>query len=317
MPIELNKELVIEEGYLCKSPILLIGFNRPDTMQKVFDEVRKAQPHKLYYAVDCARKGMDGEQEKVNMVKEIIKQVDWPCGVHTLFRSENRGCGYGPAEAITWAFENEEHLIVLEDDCVPSQSFFRFCDEMLERYKDDSRVNIISGRSHHAGTKFFQDKDYIFTHYAHTWGWATWKRSWRNFDIFMNDFPDFIQSGGSSNIFFDMKEAEFWDKQFYSTYTQIEKEVTHSWDMQWMYARLKEGGLGIVPAHNLISNIGAGNGTHTSTEFVDIPSSEMPVVIRHPKFVSLCRKYEDNHFEKHYKVGSVSSRILKRIKKVF
>ena len=279
--------------------------------------MRKAQPLKLYYAVDCARIGKIGEEEKVDAVKAIIQDVDWPCEVKTLFQSENRGCGYGPAEAISWAFENEDRLIVLEDDCVPTQSFFLFCDEMLDRYKDDKRVNIISGRSHHQGSKFFDNQDYIFTHYAHTWGWATWKRVWNQFDMKMSDYPSFAKNGGTYNVFFDKKEAQFWEKQFTHVYNNIEQEVSHSWDMQWVYARLKEGGLGIVPAHNLISNIGAGNGTHTSTAFVDISASEMPGDIRHPEYIIINRDYEQFHFDALYKRGGLLLRIYNRIKRIY
>ena len=280
-----------------KAPILLIGFNRPDTMQKVFDEVRKAKPLKLYYAVDCAREGKAGEAEKVSQVKAIVKKVDWSCEVHTLFQKENRGCGYGPAEAITWAFENEDRLIVLEDDCVPSQSFFRFCDEMLERYKDDERVNIISGRSHHSGSKFFKDKDYIFTHYAHTWGWATWKRAWNEFDIKMSDWPDFMKDGGFLNILSSEKEGKYFNNWINKIYQHIEEECTHSWDAQWVYARLKNGGLGIVPAHNLIMNIGS-VGTHTSeeSECHRIIAQEIPESLTHPKFITYNYQYEREHF---------------------
>ena len=306
------------EQYVCQTPILLIAFNRPDTTKKVFEQIRNAQPRKFYFAVDAARIAKGDAEIKLNeQVKEIAKLVDWSCELHTLFRTENRGCGYGPAEAITWAFENEDRLIVLEDDCVPSLSFFSFCDEMLERYKDDYRVNIISGRSHHQGTKFFVDQDYIFTHYAHTWGWATWKRAWLQFDMRMSDYPAFVKNGGTDNVFFDKKEAEFWEKQFENVYKNIEKEVSHSWDMQWVYARLKEGGLGIVPAHNLISNIGAGNGTHTSTAFIDIPTSEMPGEIRHPNYVIINRDYEQFHFKSLYKSKGLLLRIYNRIKRSY
>lgn len=288
------------EQYICQTAVLLIAFNRPDTTKKVFDQIRKARPLKFYFAVDAARTAKGDVEKKLNeQVKKIAKLVDWPCELHTLFRTENRGCGYGPAEAISWAFENEDRLIVLEDDCVPNHSFFRFCDDMLERYEDDMRVNIISGRSHHQGSKFFDNYDYIFTHYAHTWGWATWKRAWKQFDMKMSDYPSFVKNGGTNNVFYDKKEAEFWEKQFENVYNNIEKEVSHSWDMQWVYARLKEGGLGIVPACNMISNIGAGNGTHTSSGFKDIPTEEMQNPIRHPHFVSLIKEYEDLHFSSH------------------
>ena len=296
----LKESLVNKGGICCRTPVLLIGFNRPDTLIDVFNQVKCVEPLKLYIAIDGPRfaKG-EKEKELVMRSRSIINQIDWQCELHTLFREQNRGCGYGPSEAISWAFENEDRLIVLEDDCVPTQSFFRFCDEMLERYKDDTRVNIISGRSHHQGSKFFDNQDYIFTHYAHTWGWATWKRAWKQFDMKMSDYPSFVKNGGTNNVFYDKKEAEFWEKQFENVYNNIEKEVSHSWDMQWVYARLKEGGLGIVPACNMISNIGAGNGTHTSSGFKDIPTEEMQNPIRHPHFVSLIKEYEDLHFSSH------------------
>lgn len=110
---------------MIKAPVLLIGFNRADTMQLVFDAVRIAKPEKLYYAVDGARPGKN-EEDKVQQVRDIVKQVDWPREVHTLSRDQNVGCGRGPAEAINWAFVNEDRLIVLEDECVPDPSFFPF-----------------------------------------------------------------------------------------------------------------------------------------------------------------------------------------------
>ena len=303
-----------------KAPVLLIGFNRPDTMQQVFDAVRLAQPSKLYFAVDGARKGKN-EEEKVQQVRDIVKQVDWPCEVHTLFRDENVGCGFGPANAITWAFENEDRLIVLEDDCVPSQSFFRFCNEMLERYKDDTRVNIISGRSHWHGSHFFDKYDYLFTHYAHTWGWATWKRAWDQFDIYMKDFPLWIESGGSKNVLFDIKQSSRTDMSFRTVYDEIEKEVTHSWDRQWFFTRIKLGGLGIVPCQNLIRNIGY-EGTHHSSQGVfELEATEMPLVLRHPPFIVLNRDYEEYHYLNHFvkrrplfqRVVVAMKRLIKRV----
>lgn len=279
------------------APVLLIGFNRPDTMQQVFNSVRLAKPMKLYYAVDGPRKGKD-EEERVRQVRDIVKQVDWSCDVHTLFREENVGCGFGPANAITWAFENEDRLIVLEDDCVPSQSFFHFCEEMLERYKDDTRVNIISGRSHWHGSHFFNKYDYLFTHYAHTWGWATWKRAWDQFDIYMSDVPDFLEDGGAVNILPTKALGRKANSDLKKKRETIAQEVTHSWDSQWSYTRLKTG-LGIVPAHNLIHNIGD-IGTHSiATVNKDMPAEEMPIILRHPHFVMVNREYELYHYKNH------------------
>lgn len=248
-------------------------------------------------------------------VKDIVKQVDWPCDVNTRFSDENQGCGFGPANAITWAFETCDRLIVLEDDCVPVPSFFTFCEEMLERYKDDERVNIISGRSHQQGSRFFDEQDYIFTHYAHTWGWATWKRVWNQFDIYMKDFPDWIKEGGAKNVLATVEQGKCSDNHLQKIYSTIEQEVRHSWDSQWVYTRLKTG-LGIVPCKNLIQNIGQGNGTHTSFGFLDIPTGDMPATLRHPKFVVANYEYEELHFRTriHLKT-SIVNRILNRIKR--
>lgn len=303
---------------ICKTPVLLIGFNRPDTLTEVFNRVKSARPVKLYIAIDGPRP-QKGEEEKalVAQCRNIASQVEWPCELHTLFREHNRGCGYGPAEAISWAFENEDRLIVLEDDCVPSLSFFSFCDEMLERYKDDYRVNIISGRSHHQGTKFFVDQDYIFTHYAHTWGWATWKRAWKQFDIRMSDFPKFKKTGGANNFLFSEEESCYFNKWFESIYNNIEQECTHSWDAQWVYARLKSGALGIVPAKNLIHNIGE-FGTHSSGHqaVFDLQEEELSDLIRHPLYVLPNREYESIHFHNHiHVVIPLYKRIYHRIQK--
>ena len=299
-----------------KAPVLLIGFNRSDTMMQVFQVVKQAKPDKLYYAVDGPRHGK-GEEGKVQQVRDIVKLVDWPCEVFTLFRENNVGCGRGPAEAITWAFENEERLIVLEDDCVPSLSFFRFCNEMLERYKDDERVNIISGRSHHHSSSFFRDQDYIFTHYAHTWGWATWKRVWKEFDIRMEDFPHWLEQGGSRNVLPTEEIGNRSNKRFSRIYHNIEDEISHSWDSQWSYTRQKTGGLGIVPCFNRIHNIGD-FGTHSfgHSQVNDMLAEEMPDVIRHPRFVVMNREYEIYHYKyllsKH---PSIISRIIGKIRR--
>lgn len=285
------------------APVLLVGFNRPDTMQRVFDAVRTVKPEKLYYAVDGARKGRN-EEDRVQQVRDIVKQVDWSCEVHTLFREENVGCGLGPAGAITWAFENEDRLIILEDDCVPDPSFFRFCNELLERYKDDKRVYRISGLSPHPETKFFGEYDYLFSRYAHTWGWATWKSRWEEFDIDMSDVPFFLSDGSVQNAYDRPAQARRASKNLRRKYDNIEKEKKHSWDTQWGYACAKNGSINIVPRFNLITNVGDGNGTHTrnvwfANTHMMMPTKPMPEVIRHPVFMLRNKAYDNYHYTHH------------------
>lgn len=305
----------MEQKYQCKTPVLIIAFNRPDLLEQTFAKVRMVQPPHLYIAVDGPRPDHDGEYEKVKECQSFAKKVDWPCEVHTLFREENVGCGRGPAEAISWAFESTERLIILEDDCVASTSFFRFCDEMLERYNNDERVWLISGRSHQSKSKYFNRQDYIFSHYAHTCGWATWKQCWNQFDIMMSDAPQFLEMGGALNVLASKEQGEYYNRRFLQTFKHIDKEVTHSWDFQWVYAYMKNGGLGVVPCKNLIKNIGA-YGTHTSKEskVLDMEAEELPDQLRHPLFVIKDNGYDVLHFHNHiYRNRGLWRRIMKKI----
>lgn len=298
-----------------KAPVLLIGFNRPDNMAQVFSQIREAKPEVLYIAVDGSRPSVSGEDHKCRECQELAKKVDWPCELHTLFREKNAGCALGVSGAISWAFENEDRLIILEDDCVPVQSFFHFCDEMLERYKDDTRVWQVCGRSYHPNSVFFKQSDYIFSNYAHIWGWATWKRCWSKFDLMMSDFPEFISQGGAINVLHSNKLAAGANNGNLRRYNNIEKLSSSTWDYQWSYTKLKNGGLGIVPCVNLIKNIGA-SGAHANGSYVDtLPVRELPETLRHPSFIIANAKHDEYHY-KHHIHKSLFLRILNLFSKI-
>jgi hypothetical protein len=169
------------------TPVLFIIFNRPGTTQQVFDAIKQQKPKYLFVAADGPRPDKPDDKEKCKATRAIIDQVDWDCNLKTLFRDENRGCGYGPAEAITWFFDHVEEGIILEDDCLPSPYFFKFCSVILERYKSDTRIGIISGTNPLIRWNINQ-KDYIFSRFGSTWGWATWRRAWMYFDHEMNNW---------------------------------------------------------------------------------------------------------------------------------
>lgn len=283
------------------TPVLLIAFNRPDTARKVFECIRLVRPTHFYLAVDGARQNKKGEEELCKQCQQIADLVDWECEVHTLFREKNVGCGFGPAGAISWAFETAEELIVLEDDCCPSQSFFAYCNQMLKKYQDDKRIWLISGLSIYPDHKCFNGADYLFTHMGLTCGWATWKDRWSEFDMYMQDVPEFIANGGSYNTFAIKEYANSYDKSILYKYKHIDKEVSHSWDSQWDYTRVKNAGLSIVPRINLIEYIGFDNGTHQSDKngsYVK-EAKEFDQPIKHPKIVVVNRMF-DEYFYKHY-----------------
>ncbi|MCS7029805.1 MAG: nucleotide-diphospho-sugar transferase, partial [Bacteroidia bacterium] len=197
--------------YPLTTAVLFLVFKRLDTTKKVFEVIRKAKPPRLYIAADGPRDWVEGEAEKVKMVREyLMNNIDWDCEVKTLFRDKNLGCGRAVSEAITWFFEHEEMGIILEDDTVPSLSFFWFCEELLKKYKDDKRIGMISGNNFQDGIKR-GDGDYYFSIYNHIWGWATWRDRWEGYDFELDSFKDdkFIEE-----LFVNKKAIKYWKNIF-------------------------------------------------------------------------------------------------------
>lgn len=177
------------------TPILFIGFNRPETSRQVFAAIRSAEPTDLYVAIDGPRVGHSDEAARVAEVRAIFDDVDWDCEVHTLFREDNVGCRLGVSGAINWFFENVEAGIILEDDCVPSSSFFGYCEELLDRFADDTRIMHIAGYNHRPDFVWDPDYSYFFSHYGYMWGWATWRRAWAFYDVELPHFDEIVAKG--------------------------------------------------------------------------------------------------------------------------
>jgi hypothetical protein len=290
-------------------PVLLIVFNRPDTTQKVFDAIKKAKPKIIYIAADAPRNGNIEDEKTCALVKEIVKQVDWDCETHFRFAEVNQGCGPGPYNAISWAFENEDRLIILEDDCVPAQPFFNYCEELLEQYQDDTRIWMISGNQYNE--EFVKTPhSYFFSRYGHSWGWATWKRCWKAMDMTMVKYPLIIEQNLYKAAFRTNKEADFFQKKIDKIYHD-KTMLSHIWDFQFGFAITSNGGLSIVPKKNLVTNIGYW-GTHSETKnrFHDRPVDENFKIISHPDFILCDVNYDAYHFKHHW---NRKTPLLKRI----
>jgi len=177
-----------------KSPLLFLTFNRLEVAVKVFSRIREAKPNRLYLASDGPRDFCRGEDKKVQEVREtIMSMVDWSCELKTLFRSNNLGCGKAVSEAVSWFLSQEEEGVILEDDCYPSHSFFRFCDEMLDTYRDHSDVLHVGGTNPLTESK--ASDTYYFSRYNRIWGWATWRRAWEHFDLSIEFWPSVKEDG--------------------------------------------------------------------------------------------------------------------------
>lgn len=242
---------------MLNTPVLFIIFNRPETTRQVFEAIRKAKPRQLFVAADGPRAGKEGEKERCDEARRIATNVDWDCEVKTLFRAENIGCGKGPAEAITWFFDNVEQGIILEDDCLPVQSFFPYCEFLLDKFKTDENVYLVSGTNMNPAIKSIGS--YFFSKYAGIWGWATWRRAWENFKYNVPELND----GNSKESVLKKTPIEI-QKYVKGQITAILAGNLEAWDYQWWFYRIKADSVGIIPSVNLISNIGFGsNATHT------------------------------------------------------
>lgn len=248
----------MENKYAFDIPIVFCTFNRLDCAKKVFEKIREIKPKKLYLVSDGPRMGIAEEQEKVNAVrKHLESHIDWECLVYKNFADANMGCGKRMSDGITWAFEKEEKLIILEDDCLVDISFFRYCKELLDLYEHDENIMLIGGYNPLGVVKNFGS--FLFTPFAEIWGWATWKRVWQQYDYD-------IVAWKERNITSYMKKImnttmiEYYSNMFDQVYTH----ELDTWDYQLQYLIFQKEGLSIVPCKNMVKNIGFGvDATHT------------------------------------------------------
>ena len=302
--------------YPLNTAVLFLVFNRLNTTKQVFEAIRQAKPPRLYIAADGAREIKEDEEKKVKDVREYItSNIDWECEVKTLFREQNFGCKMAVSSAIDWFFENEEMGIILEDDCLVSQSFFWFCEEMLEKYKDDMRVWHISGNNFHFGWKRDQDYSYYFSYYGSIWGWASWKSRWNYYDVTIKNYDEIKSKNYLWDIFGNQAEADFR----ISNFNEIQNGL-NTWDFQWAYTRFINNGLSIVPEVNLVKNLGFGeDATHTHStndRRADMNVTDIVFPLRYQKFIIRDKKSDDKFFSEFIQSNSnIFRKIIKKVLK--
>ena len=265
------------------APVLMMGFNRPELSRMVFERVRKARPEKLYFAVDGFRRDKPEEEAIVKEVQSIVGSVDWPCEVHTRFRDVNLGCAYAIPDAISWMLSSEAYGIILEDDVCPGDGFFAYETELLERYKDDTRIGMVSGFNQ-CNYQTSKTDSYHFSNRADIWGWGTWSRVWKDYSLDVSSYLpkiDEMLEGYTSNG--RMK------KSIRGSVEWVCRELT-TWDIQFMVMFIAHGYLSAVPRRRMTGNFGFGDvrAVHTtavsydSIYYNDIWDGESIV---HPQFV--------------------------------
>ena len=268
------------------TPVALIIFNRADTTRMVLDVLREIKVRDLFVIADGPRDDNQEDQALCMEARAVIDEIDWPCKVNRHFHDKNLGCGHNPASGIDWVFSQVDECIILEDDCIPHLSFFPYCQEMLERYMNDTRIMMVSGNNHLLNKAQIPDS-YFFSINTQTHGWATWKRAWEKYDFYMTDWPVVGTFEWLNNFLNHERYAKGWLKILTSTYYEANNNPKCSiWDFQWTYACWKNHALNIIPSVNLVSNAGYGeNATHQMPldhPLANLPQNEMKFPLTHP-----------------------------------
>ena len=242
---------------MVRTPVALVIFNRPNTTARVFAQIARAKPSRLFVIADGPRVDREGEAELCAAAREITEHVDWDCEVFRSYAERNMGNHQRIPSGITWAFEHTEELIVLEDDCVPHPTFFRFCDELLERYRHDTRVMHIAGNHLQPRTRRAVPFSYTFARWNIAWGWATWRRAWQHFDLELRRWPELRDTGFLADLMKDARAVKEYRRIFDELHDRPDE--VHTWDQAWSFSCWSQSGFSVLPSTTLVGNIGFGS----------------------------------------------------------
>ena len=284
-----------------------------DTTIEVFDRIKEIKPQKLYLISDGPRDDKEGENLKVREVRDYIEShIDWPCEVRKNYALKNMGCRNRMVSGITWLFENEEMAVILEDDVKPSLDFFRFEKELLERYKDNTRIMLVSGFKYL--NRYPIDKSYTFSNHPMTWGWGTWRRAWANYDIDIKSWEQRKKDGSLG------KKFNYWGyKVFSRRFDSVYNHNLNIWDFQWSYTVCERNGLSVVPKVNMIENLGFNRDDATNTKgksSLDFTVSKMDFPLTHPEKVEADTDYDKAYLNAEWGTKAIIKKVMKRVLKL-
>lgn len=292
-----------------KKPIVFFVYNRPEQTLKTFSIIQKYRPEVLFIIADGAKneskdtvsiEKLDSiktlnnikDNDNIQKVREICNAVDWPCAVQRLFRDKNYGCRESIVQGLAWVFKQAEECIILEDDCLPDITFFDFCAELLDQYRDNHKIFSIGGYRPEPLDKSNTDS-YYFSKYPSTWGWATWKRTYNGFDPKLNDWSEETHKTWLSHHLGNPAFAHYWSYMLNNA-----KKGANHWDYAWAYHCWQHDALSIRPSINLIQNIGFGSdATHTQESthpFSQIQACPMPFPLVHASLIACSKQIDDD-----------------------
>ena len=298
-----------------KIPILVIIFNRPDFAKKIFIVLSQLKPEKLYIISDGPRTLED--EKNILQSRNIFKTITWNCEVKYNYSDINLGLRKIISGGITWAFQNEEKLIILEDDCIPHSDFFQFCEEILTKYQDDTRIMTINGCNLNPYLSQNNSELFFFSKYANSWGWATWKRAWKLFD---SELVGLENKNSAKNFAFNLpyryRSKLYWNYKL----NEVKSSKINSWAYRWMFTLWLNNGLAIVPYSNLIQNIGndkRSTNTKGNLHYLNISTSTLNTNKSKDPTSIIANSYYDRWLEDTIYSKSIIHRLTWVVKKIF
>jgi hypothetical protein len=270
-----------------QTAVMFLLFRRPEETARVFERIRKARPPKLFLIADGPRPDVPDDESECEATRAVVERVEWPCEVTRDYSERNLGMQERTVSGIDLTFEHVDRAIILEDDCLPHPTFFRWCEEMLERYEDDERI------MHIAGSQLLPEApdngaSYHFSRYVHVWGWASWRRAWALYDDDLSDWHGKTEEERETQLrrmYAEESERRYW------RYVWNNSEGIDTWDSLWSYAVQSRGRLDVVPNRNLITNIGFGEEATNAIEdpfgIAGRPLEGMRFPLEHPESVEM------------------------------
>lgn len=282
-----------------KTPVALLVYNRPEATERVFNRIATVRPRRLLVIADGPKDAADAA--KCDRVRSLVEDAPWDCDVERNYADSNMGCRERVVSGLNWVFDGSDTAIVLEDDCLPDSSFFRFCDDLLAFYADNPRIGHISGSNlaQASGTASGGRNSYYFSRYSTIWGWATWRRAWRLYDADLGMWPEVRSSGGHYDLFRTAAEAEYW--AWY--WDAVKARDIDTWDVQWLFCMRVSNSLAAIPNVNLVTNIGFGKeATHTRDSGghgANMPAETASFPLHHPASM-VCNEDADDYFARQH-----------------
>lgn len=289
-----------------RAPVLLLAFNRPNVFAQVLAALEAAGPRTYFFAVDGPRAHRPDDAERCAEVHRLVDGVHWATRIHRKFETQNLGCGPAVSSAISWVLAQVPEVIIIEDDCLPDPSFLSLCDELLARYRNDTRVMQIGGSNWGAAPARFAGHSYAFTSFAPVWGWATWRRAWALYDYELDSWPRIRTSGQAEGMALSPRFRRMLERDWEQVLAG-----QGTWDHQWQYSVLRHNGLSICPERNLVRNVGFGtDGTQIRSPdriLSRVPLERIDFPLRHPPEVARSASVE-SVFERVYwlKLGGLA-----------